>query len=90
MKRAFGMGADFSGMNGRRNLFISAVVHEAFIDVREEGTEAAAATAVLMTKGRPPATALEFRADRPFLFLIRHLPTSCILFVGKVSDTPSS
>jgi serpin B len=79
--------ADFSGMNGKRDLFISAVVHKAFVDVNEEGTEAAAATAVVvgLTSARmdePPV----FRADHPFLFLIRHEKTGAILFMGRVMN----
>jgi serpin B len=92
MKSAFGPGADFSGMRRHGGLSISAVVHEAFVDVNEEGTEAAAATAVVMKRGgpRPPSRWVEFRADRPFLFLIRHVPTGCVLFLGRVSDPPGS
>ncbi|MEW6352273.1 MAG: serpin family protein [Thermodesulfobacteriota bacterium] len=71
--------ADFSGMNGARTLWIGSAVHKAFVDVNEEGTEAAGASAVIMTR----SAALEFRADRPFVFLIRHIPTGCILFVGR-------
>jgi len=79
--------ADFSGMNGRKDLFISAVVHKAFVEVNEEGTEAAAATGVAMSVtsmpiDRPPI----FRADHPFLFLIRHNQTGSILFVGRVTN----
>ncbi|KPJ51062.1 MAG: hypothetical protein AMJ41_00345 [candidate division Zixibacteria bacterium DG_27] len=78
--------ADFSGMTGRKELFIAAVVHKAFVEVNEEGTEAAAATAVVMEKGavgqRPPV----FRADHPFLFLIRDLRSNSILFLGRVMD----
>jgi len=79
--------ADFSGMNGRRDLFISAVVHKAFVDVNEEGTEAAAATGVAISVTsvrieKPP----EFRADHPFLFLIRHERTGAILFIGRVMN----
>jgi serpin B len=84
MRDAFIAGrADFSGMTGSRGLFIGAVVHQAFVDVNEEGTEAAAATAVVMLKGGlPPA----FRADHPFLFLIRDVRTGSILFFGRVMD----
>jgi len=76
--------ADFSGMTGRRDLFIGLVIHEAKVKVNEEGTEAAAATAVVMTlKGsRPPA----FVADHPFLFLIRDKQTGSILFMGRVAN----
>ncbi len=76
--------ADFSGMTGRRDLFISAVVHKAFVDVNEEGTEAAAATAVVMTRGAGMAPF--FVADHPFLFLIRENTTGSILFLGRVVD----
>jgi serpin B len=87
MKDAFDSGcADFSGMNGKKDLFISAVVHKAFVDVNEEGTEAAAATAVVIRPenggGGPP----EFRADHPFLFLIRDTRTGAILFLGRILD----
>lgn len=86
MEDAFTGAADFSGMNGQKDLFISAVVHKAFVDVNEEGTEAAAATAVVMrtvsVRPRPPV----FRADRPFLFIIRHEKTGAILFIGRLVD----
>ncbi len=79
--------ADFSGMTGKRDLFVSAVIHKAYVDVNEEGTEAAAATGVVMklTAVRPmePVT---FRADHPFLFLIRHRGTGSILFMGRVAE----
>ena len=78
-----GTKADFSGMTGRRDLFISKVIHQAYVDVNEEGTEAAAATAVVLSKGpRPPA----FVADHPFLFLIRDRQTGSILFIGRVAN----
>jgi serpin B len=87
MKDAFTGDADFSGMTGKKDLFISAVVHKAFVDVNEEGTEAAAATAVVMARGglsvlSPPV----FKADHPFLFLIRHEKTGAILFMGRLAD----
>jgi serpin B len=86
MPDAFTAQADFSGMTGNRDLYISAVIHKAFVDVNEKGTEAAAATAVVMQQlsyGTPPP---EFRADHPFLFLIRHNPSGSILFLGRVTD----
>ena len=80
----FGVGADFSGMNGRKDLFIGAVLHKAFVDVNEAGTEAAAATAVEMKKSEPMGPPPVFRADHPFLFLIRHNPSGSILFLGRL------
>jgi len=82
MSSAFGGQADFSGMTGGRDLCISEVVHKAFIDVNEEGTEAAAATAVVMRKS--VSRAVEFRADHPFVYLIRDNTNGCILFIGRV------
>ncbi|MBM4039836.1 MAG: serpin family protein [Planctomycetes bacterium] len=92
MTEAFTPGkADFSGMNGVKPpsdeaLFISAVFHKAFVDVNEEGTEAAAATAVAMSGTGLPAPIPVFRADHPFLFLIRETATGQILFIGRVAD----
>lgn len=74
--------ADFSGMTGKKDLFISAVIHKAFVDVNEEGTEAAAATAVVMRASSVQMTV--FRADHPFLFLIRDNRSGSILFIGRV------
>jgi serpin B len=86
MPAAFAGGeADFSGMNGSRDLAISAVVHKAFVEVDEKGTEAAAATGVVMARASlalgPP---LVFRADHPFLFLIRDNSSGSILFMGRL------
>ncbi len=79
--------ADFSGMTGRPDLYISAVVHKAFVDVNEEGTEAAAATAVVMRmKTAMPAEPPTFRADHPFLFLIRDTESGAILFLGRMAN----
>ena len=79
--------ADFSGMDGKQDLFIGKVVHKAYVDVDEDGTEAAAATAVVMTLAAAmPAEPLVFRADHPFLFLIRDNQTGSILFLGRVMD----
>ena len=88
MTDAFTPGADFSGMDGERDLFISAVVHKAFVDVNEEGTEAAAATGVVMRMNavRMPRPTPIFRADHPFIFLIRDLHSGSILFLGRVVD----
>lgn len=77
--------ADFTGISPERDLFISAVVHQAFIDLDEHGTEAAAATAVVVgVTSLPPQAQLD--VDRPFLFLITHLKTNEILFMGQVTD----
>jgi len=79
--------ADFSGMDGTDTLFISEVLHKAFVDVNEEGTEAAAATAVVMRKSRSAGPRIpQFRADHPFLFLIREDRTGSILFIGRLSE----
>jgi serpin B len=80
--------ADFSGMTGTKDLFISAVVHKAFVDVNEKGTEAAAATAVIMAMGIAPdkPEPKKFIADHPFIFLIRDNQTGSILFIGRISD----
>ena len=80
--------ADLSGMNGKRDLYVSAVVHKAFVDVNEEGTEAAAATAVIVAVTSAPVREepFEFRADRPFMFLIRDRRTESLLFMGRVMD----
>jgi serine protease inhibitor len=85
MKSAFGRGADFSGIDGGHSLFISKVIHKAFVDVDEQGTEAAAATAVVMARGCAPVKdkAITFRADHPFIFLIRHNESGAILFMGR-------
>ena len=86
MTSAFTPGiADFSGMDGTQNLFIGSAVHKAFIDVAEKGTEAAAATGVVMSKASLP-TGLTVRADRPFLYFLRDQPTGAILFMGRVLD----
>jgi serpin B len=78
--------ADFSGMTGNRDLFISAVFHKAFVAVDEEGTEAAAATAVVMKATSAPMIDLELTIDRPFIFMIRDLSSGQILFVGRMTN----
>ncbi len=82
MEVAFVPGAaDFSGMDGSRELFIHDVVHKAFISVDEKGTEAAAATAVVVG---PPSVPPSVTVDRPFLILVRDIPTGTVLFLGRV------
>uniref|UniRef100_A0A8C0U559 Serpin B10 n=1 Tax=Cyanistes caeruleus TaxID=156563 RepID=A0A8C0U559_CYACU len=73
--------ADFTGMSVKKDLFISQVIHKAFVEVNEEGTEAAAATGVLMMRSRVPT--MTFKADHPFLFFIRHNKSQTILFFGR-------
>lgn len=90
MKQAFEDGvADFSGIDGTRELFVSAVVHEGFVDVGEEGTEAAAATGVVIGVNSvlpPQEEPLEVRADRPFAWAVVHQGTGAVLFAGTVTD----
>ncbi|MGA7500571.1 MAG: serpin family protein [Isosphaeraceae bacterium] len=74
--------ADFSGMCSLSHLSLSKIVHQASVEVNEEGTVATAATATVVTRGYPP----EFHVDRPFLFLIRDLRTGVILFLGRVTN----
>jgi serpin B len=90
MRAAFSpQGADFSGMTGNHAFWISDVIHKAFVDVDEEGTEAAAATSIgirataMIPETTPP---IEFRADHAFLFLIRDTRSGAILFMGRVTD----
>ena len=88
MTSAFAPGvADFSGMDGTQNLYIGEVIHKAFINVAERGTEAAAATAVTMnTAIALPMPQFVLTADRPFLYFLRDQPTGAILFMGRVMD----
>jgi serpin B len=83
MPLAFSAKADFSGMDGSRDLYIGEVIHKAFVEVNEQGTEAAAATAVVMRALSMPS---QFIADHPFLFLIRENTTGTILFIGRITD----
>ena len=80
--------ADFSGIDPKRGLAISEVVHKAFVDVSEQGTEAAAATGITMraTAMRMPEQAVVFRADHPFIFLIRDTRTGVVLFIGRLMN----
>ena len=84
MPIAFSGDADFSGMTGNRALFISDVIHKAFVAMDEAGTEAVAATAVIMPESGPPEPTVEVTIDRPFIFLIQDIETGAILFVGRV------
>lgn len=89
MPTAFSLRADFSGMTGNDSLMIDKVIHKAMIDVKESGTEAAAATAVVMimkTSIEPePERTVVFKADRPFLFFLKDNTYNSILFMGRVA-----
>lgn len=89
MRQAFSRIADFTGISSMEDLYISAVLHKAYVDVNEEGTEAAAATAVVMTRAMamsPSEPIPVFRADHPFLFLIRDMKAGSILFMGRLTN----
>ena len=88
MTDAFTDAADFSGIcaSASNKLAITAVLHKAFVEVNEEGTEAAAATGVIVGITAMPTRPIEFRADYPFLFMIRHEPTGSILFMGHLAN----
>jgi len=90
MTDAFSMGAaNFAGIDGAVDLFISDVFHKAWVEVNEEATEAAAATAVVVTESaepRPPPPRPVFRADHPFVFCIRHMQSGSLLFLGRLAD----
>ena len=85
MSTPFSPSADLSGMDGSRDLFVSAVVHKAFVDINEEGTEAAAATGGVVALKAVLARAV-FHADHPFLFLIRDTHSGSVLFMGRMAD----
>ncbi len=91
MKAAFDpSAADFSGMDNQRDLYVSGVVHQAYVAVDEKGTEAAAATGIMVGATAiimPPPQ--EFRADHPFIFAIRDKQTGAIMFLGRVVDPAS-
>ena len=90
MNIPFTTSADFSGMNGVKELFIDKVVHKAYIELNEEGTEAAAATAVIMAltamPDEEPETRIVFDCDHPFIYLIQHKQTGTILFMGIINN----
>jgi len=89
MPTAFSEKADFSGMTGKKDLFIGVVIHQAYVKVDEKGTEAAGATAVVMRKSIAVMPTNIFRADHPFIFLIQEKDTGTILFFGKVVNPAS-
>ncbi len=78
--------ADFSGMDGRKDLYITDVIHKSFVSVDEIGTEAAAATAVIMGLTAMPMEEVTVTIDRPFVFLIRDIRTGAVLFIGQVTN----
>jgi serpin B len=91
MAQAFSGAADFSGMTGKPEFSISAAIHKAFIDVNEKGTEAAAATAIVMRATAmhqefPAPPPIVFRADHPFLFILLDTRSGSMLFLGRVAD----
>jgi serpin B len=88
MVAAFGTGADLSGISTSEPLKVQSILHKAFIKVQENGTEAAAATAVVIGVGAtaPIENTLKISADRPFLFVIADKPTGTVLFMGRVLD----
>jgi serpin B len=82
--------ADLSGMDGARDLYLSQVLHKAFVAVDEAGTEAAAATVVIVeASSMPVSSPIEFKVDRPFIFLIRDNTSGTILFLGRVLNPAS-
>ena len=90
MSLPFTSAADFSGITGGKDLFISNVIHKAFVDVNEEGTEAAAATAVILELTmNGESSRIVFDCNHPFLYLIIHKQTDTILFMGSI-DNPAS
>ncbi|HEV2211385.1 MAG TPA: serpin family protein [Verrucomicrobiae bacterium] len=88
MPDAFHPGADFSGIDGQRDLYVSDLIHKAWVEVNEQGTEAAAATVGVMrmtaVQRQPPPVV--FRADHPFIFLIRDNRSGSLLFLGRVMN----
>ena len=92
MTDTFGPKANFSGIDGTKLLYISGIFHKAWGEVNEEGTEAAAATAVTVTTSaimKPPPPPPVFRADHPFIFLIRDTRSGSVLFVGRLANPVS-
>jgi serpin B len=87
IRKAFSREADFSRMSDDpEGLYLAAALHKAFVDVNERGTEATAASALVMAASRMPEKPKVFLADRPFLFLIRDRKTRLIRFIGRLTD----
>jgi len=86
MPEAFTDKADFSGMDGQKDLLIEDVVHQAFVAVDEDGTEAAAATGISLGATSIELNFKEMKVDRPFIFIIRDIPTNSIIFIGRVTN----
>lgn len=84
LKDAFTANADFSGITEQERLYISQAIHKATIEINEEGTEAAAATAVVMRKTSVLLDNVELKIDKPFIYILRNNKTNCIYFMGKV------
>jgi serpin B len=89
MKQVFNSESDLSGIDGKQDLFVSKVIHKAVVEVNEEGSEAAAATAIVVKAGsaKPPNNPIifEFKAIHPFLFFIRDNRNGMILFIGQIN-----
>ncbi len=90
MPTAFSTDADLSGIDGRRDLFVGDVLHQAFVKVDEAGTEAAAATAVTVGVTSAPVSPVTLTIDRPFIYMVRDRPTGVVLFIGRVMDPSAS
>ncbi len=86
METPFNSEADFSGISEKEELYISNIVHKSYVDVNEEGTEAAAATGVVMRKTTAVMETVKFKADHPFIFFIKDNKTGSILFMGRLMN----
>jgi serpin B len=85
VEQAFSRDADLSGMTGEKNLFISEIIHKAFIEVTEAGTEAAAATAgIIALKSALSEKPVQFKADHPFIYLLIDEVSGCVIFMGRL------
>jgi serpin B len=87
IRQAFDPGqADFSGMDGSRSLYLQLVVHQAYVAIDEQGTEAAAGTGAAVGATAAPLQTFTFRADHPFIFIIQQRQSGNILFIGRVEN----